>query len=157
MAPVQRRRRLPTLVNRGLGLLEVILPRGHGGEGWDTILPAGRRDASGFWYPETCRVPGDLFTAEQRRLQARQREVQQRRRRTRIAAGASPAAPGTPPERPVPLPAPISETGGSRPARTGVPRSAPRDQLLPPPADPLGRAAARAPLPLVVDSRRGSE
>jgi hypothetical protein len=149
-------------VNRGLGLLEVVLPRG-GGEGGDGILPAGRRDDSGFWYPARFATPGDIFTPQQRRLQARQREVQRRRRRPRVAfpaAGAAAAAPGAPGDRAVPLPAPIPEAGGSGPPGRGRPRPTFRDQLLPPPSDPPARVAPRPPLPrlpLVVDSRRSSE
>ncbi len=79
MAPVKRRRRLPTLVNRGLGLLEVILPRG-GSESVASPLPEGRRDDSGFWYPTGYDQPGDIFTPQQRRLQAKQRAIQKTRR-----------------------------------------------------------------------------
>lgn len=82
MAPVKRRRRLPTLIDRGLGLLEVILPVGVSGRS-EPPLPAGRRDCSGFWYPTGYEQPSDLFTPQQRVLQAKQRLVQRVRQRPR--------------------------------------------------------------------------
>ncbi len=66
-------------MNRGLGLLEVILPRG-GSESVASPLPEGRRDDSGFWYPTGYGQPGDIFTPQQRRLQAKQRAIQKTRR-----------------------------------------------------------------------------
>lgn len=162
MAPVKRGRRLPTLVNRGLGLLEVILPRGGGGDAPEApFLPPGKRDQSGFWFPAGCSKPGEIFSAQQRRLQAKQREVQKRRRPPARRRAAPPAEPGGPPERTVPLPAPLPESGGSRPRqRPSLPSSvthplltAPRDTAVPPAEN--YRQAAR--VPLVVDSGKGSE
>jgi hypothetical protein len=80
MAPAKKRRRLPTLINRGLGLIEVILPRG-GSECIVSPLPEGRRDDAGFWYPVGYDQPGDIFTPQQRRLQEKQRAIQRDRRR----------------------------------------------------------------------------
>jgi hypothetical protein len=85
MAAAKRRRRLPTLVNRGLGLIEVILPRGIS-EDVVSPLPEGRRDDSGFWYPTGYDQPGDIFTPQQRRLQAKQRAIQKSRRRPEASA-----------------------------------------------------------------------
>jgi len=84
MAPARKRRRLPTLIDRGLGLLEVILPRGAQGDPV-TALPAGQRDPGGFWFPAGYAQPGDIFTPAQRRLQAKQRQVQRVRHRKRDA------------------------------------------------------------------------
>lgn len=75
MAPARNRRRLPTPIDRGIGLLEVILPRGTPSE-TVTALPAGQRDSGGFWFPAGYSHPGDIFTPAQRRLQAKQRQVQ---------------------------------------------------------------------------------
>lgn len=90
MSPVKRRRRLPTLINRGLGLLEVILPRGASETG-DTTLPPGQRDPSGFWFPTGYDKPGDIFSPLQKELQENQRRIQRRRlqrsRRRPIPAG----------------------------------------------------------------------
>jgi hypothetical protein len=80
MAPAKKRRRLPTLINRGLGLIEVILPRG-GSESIVSPLPEGRRDDAGFWYPVGYDQPADIFTPQQRRLQEKQRAIQRDRRR----------------------------------------------------------------------------
>jgi hypothetical protein len=82
MAPARRRRRLPTLIDRGLGLLEVVLPVGAA----DTMvstLPDGQRDSGGFWFPQGYDRPADIFTPQQRRLQAKQRQVQTRRLNSR--------------------------------------------------------------------------
>lgn len=78
MAPARRRRRLPTLIDRGLGVLEVVLPAGSEASLIST-LPDGQRDPGGFWYPLGYEQPGDIFTPQQRRLQAKQRQVQTRR------------------------------------------------------------------------------
>src|SRR3989338_8908694 len=82
MAPARRRRRLPTLIDRGLGLLEVVLPIGHA-ETMISTLPEGQRDPGGFWFPAGYDQPGDIFTPQQRKLQAKQRQVQGRRVRSR--------------------------------------------------------------------------
>lgn len=111
MAPAKRRRRLPTLIDRGLGLLEVVLPVGPA----DTMistLPEGQRDPGGFWFPLGYDQPGDIFTPQQRRLQAKQRQVQSRRLRARSrsavvvsgsqgtrAADTSPSRPHAPPQQ----------------------------------------------------------
>ena len=79
MGQVKRRRRYPTVVNRGLGLLEVILPRG-GSDDPACTVPPGQRDESGFWFPVGYTRPGDIFTAQQRRLQEKQRAIQKERR-----------------------------------------------------------------------------
>ncbi len=82
MSPVKKRRRLPTLINRGLGLLEVVLPQ-HPAEDLEGVLPPGQRDSNGFWLPKGCREPGDLFSPAQRRQQRDQRRIQRRRLRVR--------------------------------------------------------------------------
>ncbi|HEU4403244.1 MAG TPA: hypothetical protein VFT43_14200 [Candidatus Polarisedimenticolia bacterium] len=181
MSPVKRRRRLPTLINRGLGLLEVIFPLGSGGDD-ESCLPPGQRDRSGFWFPAGYGVPADIFTDEQRRLQAAQRRIQRHRR----AAGAPPSLPpggdGTmgmnessgaahsPPSRArqiqdppidppesaelaVPLPSALSEAGA---AASGTAHRTYSSTHA-----PRGRAerpsGVLAPEPPVVDSRRGSD
>lgn len=77
MARAKKRRRLPTVIDRGLGLLEVILP--HGQDDPVTTLPPGRRDPGGFWFPLAYTQPADIFTPAQRILQAKQRQVQRHR------------------------------------------------------------------------------
>lgn len=105
MAPARRRRRLPTLIDRGLGMLEVVLPAGPD-DSLISTLPDGQRDAGGFWYPLGYDQPGDIFTPRQRRLQAKQRQVQSRRlgsraRRDIAVSGATgTSAAGTTPSRP---------------------------------------------------------
>src|SRR5882672_6025556 len=91
MAPARRRRRLPTVIDRGLGLLEVVLPVGSM-DSLISTLPDGQRDPGGFWFPLGYDQPGDIFTPQQRRLQAKQRQVQSRRlgsraRRTVVVSG----------------------------------------------------------------------
>ena len=61
MAPARKRRRLPTLIDRGIGLLEVILPHGSADDPIST-LPEGQRDTAGFWFPSGYTRPGDIFT-----------------------------------------------------------------------------------------------
>src|SRR5436309_8297334 len=85
MAPARKRRKLPTLIDRGLGLLEVILPRGSQDDPVST-LPPGQRDTGGFWFPTGYTEPGDIFTPAQRRLQAKQRLVQRHRHESIPAA-----------------------------------------------------------------------
>ena len=127
MSPVKRRRRLPTLVNRGLGLLEVIFPRGSAGDS-DSCLPPGQRDASGFWYPAQYARPGDIFTPQQRQLQAAQRSIQ---RRLVKDDAAQPAG---------------AETGG-----TGPPKAPPETQAAsPPPRAPAVTCEVEVPLPSVL-------
>jgi len=48
-----------------------------------TLLPPGRRDADGFWYPEGYPEPESLFSPHQRRLQEKQRQAH-RTRRSRV-------------------------------------------------------------------------
>jgi hypothetical protein len=95
---VLKRRDAPAL----LALLEV----GRDPEEDGSVLPPGKRDASGFWYPARCRTPMELFTPYQRSLQEKQRSVHRERRhrrvaRTRAAAGTIPAVPS---DQQVPLP-----------------------------------------------------
>jgi hypothetical protein len=151
MASVKRRRSLPTVVDRGLGLLEIILPRG-GSESGDSGL-SGQLDASGFWFPSGYRMPGDIFTPEQRRMQDKQRAVQRRRHMGRpqtpshasdgLVPDATPSAPHAPPAATAP-------TGAADPGRAGSDQAGP----MPPPlhetdAHPLSRGPQEpAPAPL---------
>src|SRR5436309_15134498 len=50
MSPARKRRRLPTLIDRGLGLLEVIVHRGPCDE-LMTLLHVRHMDGGGFWIP----------------------------------------------------------------------------------------------------------
>src|SRR5262245_48373398 len=52
----------------------------------ESVLPLGKRDASGFWYPASCRHPMELFTPYQRSLQEKQRSVHRERRRRVVAS-----------------------------------------------------------------------
>jgi hypothetical protein len=186
MSPAKRRRRLPTVVNRGLGLLEVILPCGSIEEG-ESSLPPGQRDSSGFWFPVGYDRPGDIFSPLQRRLQEHQRQIQRRRvnHRDRVAPVAGDGAPvppassgaphappdaggpaaALPPEIPLPLPPAFSDTHLNRHASEN------RD-FAPLAARPRGREGSRsaetailpdpdriaAPPPSgLVDSREGSD
>ena len=45
-----------------------------------TLLPPGRRDADGFWFPEGYPEPESLFSPHQRRLQEKQRQAHRTRR-----------------------------------------------------------------------------
>jgi hypothetical protein len=105
MAPARRQLRLPTLIDRGRGLLEVILPPGPADSTIST-LPEGQRDTVGFWFPVGYGHPGDIFTAQQRKLQAKQRLVQGRRVRSRrcqpviVSGSEGTAAADTSPSRP---------------------------------------------------------
>lgn len=78
MAPVTNRRRVSTLIDRGFGVLEAMLPRRSIGTS-ALSLPPGQRDDSGFWFPAGFGRPADIFTPQQRALQAKQRNVQRRR------------------------------------------------------------------------------
>ena len=145
MAPARRQRRLPTLIDRGLGLLEVVLPIGHA-ETMISTLPEGQRDPGGFWFPAGYDQPGDIFTPQQRKLQAKQRQVQGRRLRARrrqpviVSGSEGTAAADTSPSRPHAPPAggPAAAAGpdsGMEPALV--------DRSLPLPS-PLPEADSRA-------------
>jgi hypothetical protein len=72
-------------------LLLSLLEEGRGDEDGGSVLPPGKRDASGFWFPARCRTPEELFTPYQRSLQEKQRTVH-RERRHRVAARARAAS-----------------------------------------------------------------
>ena len=171
MARARKRRKLPTLIDRGMGLLEVILPHGSH-DGTVSTLPPGQRDTGGFWFPEGYTDPGDIFTPAQRKLQAKQRQVQRHRLKDRptpppivsgsegtAAAGTAPSRPHAPPDacaeglgdRTLPLPALSLEAPEMRLDRTRQAAAVVRSTL---PAAP--QASALAPGP-VVDSREGSD
>lgn len=78
MSPVKKGRRIPTVINRGLGLLEVIVPQSSP-EPLESILPPGARDDSGFWIPEGHASASDLFSPARRKQQQNQRRIQRRR------------------------------------------------------------------------------
>ena len=79
----------------GLEELFDVLMESGGAEQAISTLPPGRRDASGFWIPAGYDDPSELFTPQQRRLQAKQRDAQRGRRRVRDgAAGGRPLAAG---------------------------------------------------------------
>jgi len=84
-----------------LALLEIARARGVDLDD-TTTLPPGRRDDSGFWFPAAYREPRELFTPQERSLQAKQRLVQRRRHR-------SATAPAALQEGTVPLPAPLTD------------------------------------------------
>jgi len=130
MAAAKRRRRLPTLVDRGLGLIEVILPRGSS-EDVVSPLPEGRRDDSGFWYPTGYDQPGDIFTPQQRRLQAKQRAIQKSRRRP-----TTPAVPSAGGARQEARETPDQAADAGKPVSGGVKTSS---------RDPAGSKMASAP------------
>jgi hypothetical protein len=85
------------------GLLSLLDGR-VAGEEPESTLPPGRRDASGFWYPERYRDPHELFTPHQRTLQEKQRDAHRRRSRAGTAPGMEPL------DAPLPLPAPRYES-----------------------------------------------
>jgi len=133
MSPAKRRRRLPTVINRGLGLLEVILPCGPG-EAGGRFLPPGQRDVSGFWYPAGYDKPGDIFSPLQRELQENQRRIQKRRLRLHDRTPSPAGGDGTvmlgstgeahsPPSEPVPAAAaaPAGEGVKAEPAGSEIP------------------------------------
>ncbi|HZN03964.1 MAG TPA: hypothetical protein VFD06_10305 [Candidatus Polarisedimenticolia bacterium] len=100
---VTKRREAPAL----LSLIDVVAAT------QDSVLPPGKRDSSGFWYPASCRNPTELFTPYQRSLQEKQRSVHRERRR-RVASSrvrSSDPAPEQSPlgDRPVPMPLPCPE------------------------------------------------
>jgi len=171
MARARKRRKLPTLIDRGMGLLEVILPHGSH-DGTVSTLPPGQRDTGGFWFPEGYTLPGDIFTPVQRKLQAKQRQVQRHRLTGQpvpppivsgsegtAAADTTPSRPHAPPDpsngemadRPLPLPALSLEAPEVRLDHARYANPVARTTLTAPP-----RACALAPGPLV-DSREGSD
>lgn len=145
MSPVKRHRRIPTVVNRGLGLLEVIMPGGLADEG-ERALPPGQRDASGFWYPAGYERPSDLFTPAQRQMQVAQRRIQRQRFEGKQLKQSAPRVP---------------VAGAREVARERRSRPPSRDLLLPPPLDDPPRAPRPKPRSghpaRVVDSRHASE
>ncbi len=139
MAPAEKRRRLPTLIDRGLGLLEVILPCDDRDDPMAS-LPPGQRDPGGFWFPAGYIQPADIFTPAQRKLQAKQRQVQGRRVKRSpspvIPGKAVPSAPDTTPSRPYDHPggSPAARPGGVGAAAEGAGVVGPTDRRLPLPA-----------------------
>lgn len=138
MASAMKRRRLPTLIDRGLGLLDVILPRGVQCDPL-TALPAGQRDSGGFWFPAGYSHPGEIFTAAQRRLQAKQRQVQRVRNGRRgkapaIAPESERAAASEPPPADSPLEPDIPDVGPAAMESATASGLADRPVPLPPPA-----------------------
>lgn len=141
MAPMEKRRRLPTVIDRGLGLLEVILPSA-GDDDPLTPLPPGQRDPGGFWFPAGYIQPADIFTPAQRKLQAKQRQVQRRRLKSpatsppvvpgSMGTSAADATPSRPHAPPVGGPAARSEPIAAAAQGTGVVE--PADRRLPLPA-----------------------
>lgn len=155
MSPAKRRRRLPTVIDRGLGLLEVVLPRGAS-ESEGTSLPPGQRDESGFWFPAGYDKPGDIFSPVQRELQENQRRIQRRRIQASAAAYAPVGGDGTmtvhgsageahapPADRPRPRPddSPDPRGKGDSPGSCEVP--VPLPAPLPEACTPRPRAPAR--------------
>ena len=97
-----RRRDAPTL----LSLIDVVAA------GEDSVLPPGKRDSSGFWYPASCRNPMELFTQYQRSLQEKQRSVHRERRRKAATCARDTEADAAETalcDQPIPLPAPRPE------------------------------------------------
>lgn len=94
------------LKEEGTILLE-LLQVGRDPEDSGSVLPPGKRDASGFWYPARCSTPRELFTPYQRSLQEKQRIVHRERRRRR--GRAAPEAMPVPCDQTVPLPPPQPE------------------------------------------------
>jgi len=153
MSPVKRRRRLPTLIDRGLGLLEVIMPRGSS-EDCESVLPPGQRDGSGFWFPSGYDDPGKIFSAAQRELQANQRRIQKRRIAGRTIPPLSGPAARTqgpfetdlshdaPAEVAMPLPTPLSDALLVR----SIPAAAPAAPTRSPKPSPAFRPGLEGPL-----------
>jgi len=94
-------------------LLLSLLEDGRDAEDGGSVLPPGKRDASGFWYPASCRTPAELFTPYQRSLQEKQRTVH-RERRHRVAARAHAASEElTVSDQRLPLPSPQPEASSA--------------------------------------------
>jgi len=155
MTSARNLRRLSASTDRGLGLLEIILPQSSRLDPIPT-LPAGQRDKGGFWFPSRYTQPSDIFTPAQRKLQAKQRLVQRVRHGRRAAPQPIDSAQA---EGSLPLPAPSREvTEQAVPpqlSRSGQ-RAAPADLAARMPfRRPEGaRAVASRP---VVDSHKGSD
>jgi hypothetical protein len=156
MAPARKRRRLPTLIDRGIGLLEVILP---GGSHDDPVssLPPGQRDPGGFWFPAGYVQPGDIFTLAQRKLQAKQRQVQRHRHKGHLipppivsgsdGTSAADTAPSRPHAPPVTRPAVgVRTNSGTAPVEPDPPAAGLADQSLPLPA-PCSETSEAPPSP----------
>jgi hypothetical protein len=179
MARARKRHKLPTLIDRGMGLLEVILPHGGTDEPAST-LPQGQRDTGGFWFPAGYTQPGDIFTPAQRKLQAKQRLVQRHRVRRppgpppivsgslgTSAADTAPSRPHAPPDshagepadRSLPLPPPSLEAPDVRATSFETPSA----RRIPPGAGPTRPALAVSQRARIlntgelVDSREGSD
>ncbi|HET8947732.1 MAG TPA: hypothetical protein VFQ07_12190 [Candidatus Polarisedimenticolia bacterium] len=95
-------------------LLLSLLEDGRDAEDGGSVLPPGKRDASGFWYPARCRTPMELFTPYQRSLQEKQRTVHRERRhrvpdRSEAVSEAMPVS-----DQRLPLPAPQSEAAPTK-------------------------------------------
>jgi len=145
MSPIKRHRRIPTVINRGMGLLEVILPGGPSDEN-EKALPPGQRDASGFWYPAGYQQPSDIFTSAQRRMQVAQRRIQRERFRER--------EPAADPEMPAARVRDVTRGRRSRPPSSDLLLPPPLDDPLPRPTKPRTGSADTA---RIVDSRKASE
>lgn len=99
-------------LKRGEGtILLELLQVGRDPEDSGSVLPPGKRDSSGFWYPARCASPRELFTPHQRSLQEKQRTVHRERGRRVSGRGraAAEAIPGGPCDQMVPLPQPQPE------------------------------------------------
>ena len=94
-------------------LLLSLLEDGRDVENGGSVLPPGKRDPSGFWYPARCRTPMELFSPYQRSLQEKQRSVHRERRR-RVAAPATPPEAMGPSDRRLPLPPPQPEASPTK-------------------------------------------
>jgi len=102
------------LKRREGSLLLSLLEDGRDAEDGGSVLPPGKRDASGFWYPATCRTPMELFSPYQRSLQEKQRTVhRQRRHRVAARAGADPEVMTASDQR-LPLPPPQPEASPTK-------------------------------------------
>jgi len=123
------RRRPPEREPEGFGLLQIA--RARAGEEAPSVLPPGRRDPSGFWIPETCREPRELFTPHQRSLQEKQRSVQRSRRTA--APATSPSSPTCEPEGMIaPLPPQQSDAPPlPRPPMAARPQAPPPETTRP--------------------------
>ena len=90
MSPAKKRRQMPTLINRGLGLLEVVMPQGSIEEIESVLPPGGERDSNGFWLPSGYNNPEELFSSTQRKMQQNQRRIQRRRLKAKAPSASRP-------------------------------------------------------------------